>query len=172
MQVLDIHVCFLQLITPELFSTMVIPMNLFQTISMLILLWWVYSHLLFPKSKGILSPFVKLLGCFSPPLAWIWNQVQQLKAKKKLHCYPRLPAEHGEWFLEDGVPGEFPSYCHDHERSGKRKGKTRPQLALGKILTSEYKSVQFLLIYQSIYSWNVVWHQIPWSSGRCWVSFF
>jgi len=49
--------------------------------------------------------------------------VQQLKAKKKLHCYSRLLTEYSEWFLEDGVPGEFSSYCYDNKRSWKRKGK-------------------------------------------------
>lgn len=55
-------------------------------------------------------------------LAWIWNQVQQLKAQKELHRHTRLSAEHGEWLLAHGVSRELPSDRHDYERSGERKG--------------------------------------------------
>lgn len=74
-------------------------------------------------NPSFLKAAFRCLKDFLPKfLAWIWNQVQQLKAQKELHCHPRLPAKHGEWLLEDGISGELPSNCHDNKRSGERKG--------------------------------------------------
>ena len=89
--------------------------------------FWLYiasQFLYFTSFHMAWKQFSNVWSCFlSQSLAWIWNQMQQLKAQKELHCHTRLPAEHREWLLEDGVPRELPSDCHDNERSGERKGR-------------------------------------------------
>lgn len=54
--------------------------------------------------------------------------MQQFKAQKELHRHTRLPAEHGERLLADGISGELPSDRHDNEGGGERKGTLHARL--------------------------------------------
>lgn len=89
-----------------------------------------FFYFVFCISCNLKATFKCLKDFLNKFLAWVWNQMQQFKAQKELHCHTRLSAKHREWLLADGISRELPSDCHDNERSGERKGILRALLKI------------------------------------------